>query len=52
MFMYLPFLLAMLAMLGIIAGWSRFGYVMWLGTLGVTLYWFAQSAATPLTLSL
>jgi hypothetical protein len=52
MFMYLPFLLATLAMLGIIAGWSRLGYVMCLGLLGTTLYWFAQRAGMPPTLSL
>lgn len=51
MFMYLPFLLALLATVGIALGWQALGHVMWLLTLGVTLYWFAQHATGVLSLS-
>ncbi|WDZ95896.1 DUF5993 family protein [Herbaspirillum sp. WKF16] len=51
MFMYLPFLLALLAVLGIAIGWKAFSYAMWLGALGVTLWWFSFHATSALNLS-
>lgn len=51
MFMYLPFLLALLAVLGIAFGWKTFSYAMWLVTLSVTLWWFSFHATSPLNLS-
>lgn len=51
MFMYLPFLLALFAMLGIAAGWKGFSYAMWLATLCVTLWSFSFHATSALTLS-
>ncbi|MBP0598072.1 hypothetical protein J8I26_08170 [Herbaspirillum sp. LeCh32-8] len=51
MFMYLPFLLALLAVLGIALGWKTFSYAMWLGTLAVTLWCFSFHATDALKLS-
>ncbi|KAF1046063.1 MAG: hypothetical protein GAK35_01177 [Herbaspirillum frisingense] len=51
MFMYLPFLLALLAVLGIALGWKSFSHAMWLATLIVTLWWFSLHATGALTLS-
>lgn len=51
MFMYLPFLLALLAVIGIVIGWKTFSFAMWLAALCVTLYWFSFHATSPLNLS-
>ncbi|MBO9536310.1 DUF5993 family protein [Herbaspirillum sp.] len=51
MFMYLPFLLALLAVVGIVIGWRTFSFAMWLCALCVTLYWFSFHATSPLKLS-
>ncbi|MFL9924056.1 DUF5993 family protein [Herbaspirillum lusitanum] len=51
MFMYLPFLLGLLAAIGIVAGLKKIGYALWLATIAVTLYWFSFHATSPLNLS-
>ncbi|EIJ44452.1 hypothetical protein GWL_38910 [Herbaspirillum sp. GW103] len=43
MFLYLPFLLAFLTVLGIALGWKSLSNKLWLASTGVTLWWFSQT---------
>ncbi|MGS0743829.1 DUF5993 family protein [Glaciimonas sp. GG7] len=49
--MYLPFLIALLAVISMICGKKKIGYVCWSALLIVTLGWFSRLATNPLYLS-
>ena len=51
MFMYLPFLIALLAVIGIISGRKKAGYALWLVLCLVTIAWFNHHASDVLQLS-
>jgi len=48
MFLYLPFLLAFLTVLGIALGWKSLSNKLWLASTVVTLWWFSQTTQAPL----
>ncbi|MFJ3055272.1 hypothetical protein [Herbaspirillum sp. NPDC087042] len=47
MFMYLPFLLAFLTVMGIAMGWRLLSNSLWLATMGLVLWWFCNHLAKP-----
>ncbi|AON56911.1 hypothetical protein G5B88_22970 [Herbaspirillum seropedicae] len=52
MFLYLPFILAFLTVLGIALGWRTFSNTLWLATMAVTLWWFGRYVSVPHWISL
>ncbi|WP_458867619.1 hypothetical protein, partial [Enterococcus faecium] len=48
MFLYVPFLLAFLTVVGIALGWKSLSNKLWLASTIVTLWWFSQTAQPPL----
>ncbi|MCP1575037.1 hypothetical protein [Herbaspirillum rubrisubalbicans] len=47
MFLYLPFLLAFLTVLGISFGWKSLSNKLWLATMGLTLWRFSPYLQLP-----
>ncbi len=51
MFMFLPFLIALAAAIGILTHKRKISYALWLLLLVVTLAWFDHHVTDPLNLS-
>jgi hypothetical protein len=51
MFMYLPFLIALLAVISVVCGRKKTGYALWLVLCLVTIAWFNYHASDTLNLS-
>lgn len=45
MLIHLPFLLVMLTILAILAGWRLLGNSLWLATMGLLLWWYCNQLA-------
>ncbi len=51
MYMFLPFLIALAAAVGVLAGKQKIGYALWLILLIVTIAWFDHHVTDSLNLS-